>query len=239
MKILWVSLVRVASKGGNMEQLTIIEYNGVSIQVFGMKHNPYFSGLDVAKALGYSHPMDALRRYVETEDKTIGDVVVVNEYGVYSLIANSGNKEGKRFFIEYALPQVHKNGKYKPGSEVLGRKKYVRLYELASGEKLSKIDLKKRALSLGMPRSEANRCAISQLERYINDQENKVAKQKEFETVIVEYPYSYDEADEISQYNLINIMHVLPDGSYKTVCGVSRFNEEAIAAIKMEISRWK
>lgn len=221
-----------------MEQLTIIEYNGVSIQVFGMKHNPYFSGLEVASSLGYSNAMDALRRYVDAEDKTLAPVLI-NEYGLYSLIVNCGNAEAKRYFVNYALPEIHKKGKCKPLAEHIGRKKYVRLYELANGEKLSKIDLKERAISLGVPRGEANRCTVSQLERYINDRESKIAEQKELETVKAEYPYSYDEADEISQYNLANIMHVLPAESYKSVCGVSRFSEEAIAAIKTEIRRWK
>lgn len=221
-----------------MEQLTVIDYNGASIRVFGFKHNPFFSGLDVAKSLGYSKPMDALRRYVEAEDKTIGDMVVVNEYGVYSLIANSGNKEGKRFFVEYALPQIHKSGKCKKKAETY-KKKYIRLYELASGEKLSKIDLSRKALSLGMAKSNANRATVGQLLSYIDHKEKEIAEKKELEAVKDEYAYSYDEADEVSEYNLSSIMHVLPAGSYKTVCGVSRFNEAAIEAIKRELSKWR
>ena len=222
-----------------MEQLTIIDYKGTSIRVFGFKHNPYFSGLDIAKALGYSYPMDALRRYVEAEDKTIGDQIVINEYGVYSLIANSENKEGKRFFIEYALPQIHKSGKCKPWDEFPGRKKYVRLYELANGEKLPKADLAKKALSLGMTKSNANHATVSQLINYIDSKEKKISEERELEAIKDDYPYSYDEADEISQYNLSCIMHILPEGSYKRMCGICRFNETAIEAIKRELSKWK
>lgn len=222
-----------------MEQLTIIDYNGVSIPVFGMKHNPWFSGIDVAKALGYSNPMDSLRRYVDTEDKVIGDMALINEYGLFSLIAKCNSKEVKRFFVEYALPQIHKSGKCKKRNEIGARKKYVRLYELASGEKLSKIDLSKKALSLGMAKSEANRAAVGQLLNYIDSKEKTIAEKKELEAFKDKYVYSYDEADEISQYNLTSIMHVLPTGSYKMVCGIIRFNEEAIAAIKTELSRWK
>ena len=220
-----------------MEQLTTIEYNGAAIKVFGVKHNPYFSGLDVAKSLGYSVPMDALRRYVDAEDKAIGDVVLIGEYGLYSLIANSGNKDAKRFFVEYALPQIHKSGKCKPLCE--SSQKYVRLYELANGEKITKTDLGKKALSLGMTKSEVNRASAAKLVCYIDDKRSKNAEKAELESVLEEYPYSYDEADEISHYNLSSIMHVLPDGSYKTVCGISRFNEKAIEAIRTELSKWK
>jgi prophage antirepressor-like protein len=221
-----------------MEQLTIVYYNEVSIPVYGAKHNPWFSGIDAAKALGYSDPIRAVSHNVEAEDKILSPMLV-NEYGLCLLIAGSNNKDAKRFFVEYALPQIHKSGKFKPCEEIAGRKKYARLYELASGEKLSKLDLAKRAFSLGMTKSNANHATVAQLKTYIDDREKKIAQGDELEAMNVEYPYSYDEAEEISQYNLTSIMHILPKGSYKEVCGVVRSNETAIAAIRGELSKWR
>lgn len=223
-----------------MEQLTIFDYSGVSIRVFGMKHNPWFVGLDVAQALGYKYPTDALRRYVDMEDRTSASaLVLINEYGLYSLIANSGNKAAKRYFTECALPQIHKSGKCKAKTETESRKKYVRLYELASGEKLSKADLGQKARLLGMTKSNANYASVPKLIEYIEYHEKKIAETKRLEKVKDEYPYSYDEAEEISQYNLPSIMHKLPESSYKCVGGVYRFNNIAIETIKHELSRWK
>ena len=81
-------------------------------------------GKDVAAVLGYSNTRDALRKHVDTEDKTtvaIRDIgsnyksnaVLINESGLYSLILSSKlprAREFKRWVTSEVLPQIRKTG---------------------------------------------------------------------------------------------------------------------------------
>ncbi len=67
---------------------------------------PWFVGADVAIALGYSNPRDALAKHVDAEDKgvakcdTLGGMQtlsIINESGIYSLIMSSKLSSAKRF----------------------------------------------------------------------------------------------------------------------------------------------
>ena len=67
---------------------------------------PWFVGKDVAMALGYTNPLEAVRNHVDEEDKGVNDsftpsgkqnVVVINESGLYSLILSSKLPTAKRF----------------------------------------------------------------------------------------------------------------------------------------------
>lgn len=133
-----------------MDELTTIEYGGVTIRVYGMKHNPYFSGSGVAQALGYAHATDALRRYVDAEDKDLLSGLI-SEYGLYSLIASSGNTQAKRFFTTEVLPEIHRRGFYKPKKS---EEKYIRRYEISTGERLTKVELRNMARTFGMSKTE-------------------------------------------------------------------------------------
>ena len=85
---------------------------------------PWFVGKDVAAALGYSNPRDALSKHVDSEDKgvafcdTLGGSqkqTVINESGMYSLILGSkleGAKRFKRWVTSEVLPQIRKSGAY-------------------------------------------------------------------------------------------------------------------------------
>lgn len=85
---------------------------------------PWLVGRDVAAALGYSNPRDAIAAHVEEEDKgvakcdTLGgrqDVVVINESGLYALVFGSKLESAKRFkrwVTKEVLPAIRKTGSY-------------------------------------------------------------------------------------------------------------------------------
>ena len=96
---------------------------------------PLFVGKDVATALGYSNTRDALRKHVDTEDKTTvaicdtgsnykSQAVVINESGLYALVLSSKlptAKAFKRWVTAEVLPQIRKTGGYIPTKDIEGR----------------------------------------------------------------------------------------------------------------------
>lgn len=87
---------------------------------------PWFVGRDVATALGYAKPENAIGAHVEDEDKntvTIRDgiqgnpnMTVINESGLYSLIFSSklpAAKRFKRWVTNEVLPAIRKTGEYR------------------------------------------------------------------------------------------------------------------------------
>lgn len=95
------------------------------IRAVELDGEPWFVGKDVATALGYSNPRDALARHVDEEDKntvafhdgTSGNPnqTIINESGVYSLIFSSklpGAKKFKHWVTSEVLPSIRKTGTY-------------------------------------------------------------------------------------------------------------------------------
>ena len=87
---------------------------------------PWFVGRDVATALGYAKPENAIGAHVDDEDKntvTIRDgiqgnpnMTIINESGLYSLIFSSKLSAAKRFkhwVTNEVLPAIRKTGEYK------------------------------------------------------------------------------------------------------------------------------
>ena len=84
----------------------------------------WLSGKDVAQALGYAKPENALSAHVDDEDKgvtkcdTLGgsqDLTVINESGLYSLILSSKLPTAKKFkhwVTSEVLPAIRKHGAY-------------------------------------------------------------------------------------------------------------------------------
>lgn len=95
--------------------------------------NPWFSGKDVAEALGYENTKDAIKKHVFDEDKSVFQrsqfatleipnrgMTFVNESGLYSLIFGSkldSAKQFKRWVTSEVLPAIRKTGKYVAQSE--------------------------------------------------------------------------------------------------------------------------
>ena len=106
-----------------------------------------FVGKDVATALGYAKPENAISTHVDTDDKTTtliqgtgsnykSKVVVINESGLYSLILSSKlpqAKAFKRWVTSEVLPQIRKTGGYIPTRDASGR-------ELSSKEIMERAD---------------------------------------------------------------------------------------------------
>lgn len=87
---------------------------------------PWLVGKDVAKALGYSNPSNAVVAHVDDEDKTTYSFQVsgsnyktkatlINESGLYSLVLSSKlptAKKFKRWVTSEVLPAIRKTGGY-------------------------------------------------------------------------------------------------------------------------------
>ena len=107
-----------------------------------------FVGKDVATALGYKNPSNALQVHVDSEDKTSyliqvsgsnykANTLFVNESGLYSLILSSKlpqAKAFKRWVTSEVLPQIRKTGGYIPTRDASGR-------ELSGKEILERADI--------------------------------------------------------------------------------------------------
>ena len=104
-----------------------------------------FVGKDVATALGYAKPRNALAIHVDSEDKSTAPiqgpayetrVTLINESGLYSLILSSKlpqAKAFKRWVTSEVLPQIRKTGGYIPTRDASGR-------ELSSEEIIDRAD---------------------------------------------------------------------------------------------------
>lgn len=86
---------------------------------------PWFVGVDIAKALGYKKPTDAVNNNVDEGDSTrkgVSDAnghkqtaIVINESGLYSLIIGSKLESAKKFkkwVTSEVLPTIRKTGGY-------------------------------------------------------------------------------------------------------------------------------
>lgn len=95
-----------------------------SVRTLSMDGDPWFVGKDVATALGYAKPTDAVRKHVDSEDRGVSktetpsgeqEVVIINESGLYSLILSSklpNAKRFKRWVTSEVLPAIRKTGTY-------------------------------------------------------------------------------------------------------------------------------
>ncbi len=89
-------------------------------------NEPYFVGKDVAQALGYAKPENAIATHVDVEDKTTtliqgggsnykSNAIIINESGLYSLVLSSKlptAKKFKRWVTSEVLPSIRKHGVY-------------------------------------------------------------------------------------------------------------------------------
>lgn len=99
-----------------------------SIRTVELDGTPWLVGKDVAQALGYSNPRDALDRHVDAEDKSaVGihdgsqsrSMTIINESGLYSLVLASKlptAKKFRRWVTSEVLPSIRKRGAYTVGA---------------------------------------------------------------------------------------------------------------------------
>ena len=95
--------------------------------------DPWFVGKDVAAALGFTNPRDAISTHVFDEDKGVESIdtlggkqkmTVINESGLYALVFGSRLKSAQRlkhWVTSEVLPAIRKTGSYQApqGKELL------------------------------------------------------------------------------------------------------------------------
>lgn len=84
----------------------------------------WFVGKDVAQALGYKNPQEAIRTHVDEEDRGVSEILtpggkqnipIINESGLYSLVLSSKlptAKAFKRWITSEVIPSIRKHGAY-------------------------------------------------------------------------------------------------------------------------------
>lgn len=95
------------------------------LRVIEQDGEPWMVGKDVAQALGYAKPRNAIAAHVDEEDKKeapiqgdlggIQSMTVINESGLYSLVLSSKLPSAKRFrrwVTGEVLPSIRKDGGY-------------------------------------------------------------------------------------------------------------------------------
>lgn len=117
-----------------MNELTVFENAQFGqVRTVEREGEPWFVGKDVAAALGYQNPRDALAPHVEDEDKAgvaIHDgsqkrnMTIINESGLYALVLSSKlptAKAFKRWVTSEVLPAIRRHGGYRLGKEERAR----------------------------------------------------------------------------------------------------------------------
>lgn len=97
-----------------------------NIRAIVIDDEPWFVGKDVAEALGYAKPENAIATHVDDEDKTStliqgsgsnykSKTIIINESGLYSLILSSKLPKAKKFkhwVTSEVIPSIRKHGAY-------------------------------------------------------------------------------------------------------------------------------
>lgn len=115
-----------------MNELTIFENpNFGEVRTIDINDKPYFVAVDVARALGYSNPHDAIARHCKGVVKHEGVSININQYGtktsqrammsfipegdIYRLITRSQLPEAEKFeawVFDEVIPSIRKHGLY-------------------------------------------------------------------------------------------------------------------------------
>lgn len=95
------------------------------LRIVDMNGEPWMVGKDVAQALGYAKPLNAIAAHVDEDDSlkqgitdSLGrmqETILINESGLYSLVLSSklpGAKRFRRWVTNEVLPSIRKDGGY-------------------------------------------------------------------------------------------------------------------------------
>ena len=133
------------------------------------KGETFFVGKDVATALGYKNPSNALQVHVDEEDKTSyliqvsgsnykANTLMINESGLYALVLSSKLPQAKVFkhwVTSEVLPQIRKTGGYIPTKDSEGRKlSDLEIMAMALQIQQKTIELQKEQLEDMAPKAE-------------------------------------------------------------------------------------
>lgn len=95
-----------------------------SVRIVTINGEPWLVGKDVALALGYKNPQEAIRNHVDDDDKGVSEILtpggkqsvpIINESGLYSLVLSSklpGARKFRRWVTSEVLPSIRKTGGY-------------------------------------------------------------------------------------------------------------------------------
>lgn len=95
-----------------------------SVRTVEINGEPWVVGKDVAQALGYRNPQEAIRAHVDDDDKGVSEILtpggkqsvpIINESGLYSLCLSSKlptAKKFRRWVTSEVLPSIRKHGAY-------------------------------------------------------------------------------------------------------------------------------
>ena len=137
----------------------------------------YFVGKDIAKALGFSNPRDAISTHVIDEDRgvetidTLGgkqNMTVVNESGLYALVFGSRLESAKRFkhwVTSEVLPTIRKTGGYRKPMSTAEQIKLLALGNTELNERVSDVEKKINSLENDMP---MYGCEIDDIKNHVN-----------------------------------------------------------------------
>lgn len=111
----------VQSEATGLQVFTNPEFG--QIRAVEIDSEAWLVGKDVAVALGYKNPQEAIRTHVDPEDRTVSEILTVNgtsptlinQSGVYSLVLSSklpGAKRLKRWVTSEVLPCIERHGAY-------------------------------------------------------------------------------------------------------------------------------
>ena len=108
-----------------MNNLTVFENPEFgSIRTVELDGEPWLVGKDVATALGYKNPQEAIRTHVDDDDKGVSEILtpggkqpvpIINESGLYSLVLSSNlptARKFRRWVTSEVLPSIRKTGGY-------------------------------------------------------------------------------------------------------------------------------
>ncbi len=85
---------------------------------------PWMVGKDVALALGYKNPAEAIRTHIDNEDKGVSEILtpggrqnvpIINESGLYALVLSSklpSARKFRRWVTSEVLPSIRRTGGY-------------------------------------------------------------------------------------------------------------------------------
>lgn len=137
----------------------------------------YFVGKDIAKALGFSNPRDAISTHVFDEDKgvetvdTLGgkqNMTVVNESGLYALVFGSRLESAKRFkhwVTSEVLPTIRKTGGYRKPMSTAEQIKLLALGNTELNERVANVEEEIDSLKNDMP---LYGCEIDDIKNHVN-----------------------------------------------------------------------
>lgn len=124
------------------------------IRTVTIDNEPWFVGKDVAEALGYKKPENAIANHVSDEDKTStliqgsgsnykSKATIINESGLYALIFGSKLESAKRFkrwVTSEVLPTIRKTGSYQKPMTVAEQIQLLALGNQNHEERIEKLE---------------------------------------------------------------------------------------------------